>query len=356
MTPALRGARIAGIGMCVPETILTNADLEKLVETTDEWIFTRTGIRERRVASPSEATSDFAVGAGREALKVAGVDPEDVDLLVIATCTGDTGTIPATATWVQDRLGLVNAAAYDLSAACAGFCYAVDSAHQYLATGRYKNALVIGAETMTRIVDWTDRNTCVLFGDGAGAVLLQACDYGQGILSSVAGADGSGAGKLCVPGGGSRLPLTPDALAAKKQFLYMEGKEVYRFAVEIMGEAALQAVEKAGLATEQIDLFVPHQANIRIIDAAAKRMGLPPEKVFVNVDRYGNTSAASIPIALCEAYKSGRLKPGDKVVTVGFGAGLTWGANVLEWSLPVPNPNNGEEFSPVIGGQGVMSL
>ena len=333
MIPVLRGAGIAGIGMCVPEKILTNADLEKLVETSDEWIFSRTGIRERRIASESEATSDFATGAGREALASAGVAPEDVDLLLLATCTGDTGTIPATATWVQERLGLFSAAAYDLSAACAGFCYAVDSAHQYLATGRYKNVLVIGAETMTRIVDWTDRNTCVLFGDGAGAVLMQPCDYGHGILSSVAGADGRGAGKLCVPGGGSRLPLTPDALAAKQQFLYMEGKEVYRFAVERMGEASLQAIEKAGLTTHDIDLFVPHQANIRIIDAAAKRMGLPPEKVFVNVDRYGNTSAASIPIALYEAHKFGRLKPGDKVVTVGFGAGLTWGANVLEWSL-----------------------
>ena len=333
MTPVLQGAKIAGVGMCVPEKILHNTDLEKLVETSDEWIFSRTGIRERRIARPDEATSDFAVGAGREALASAGVAPEDVELVIVATCTGDTGTIPATATWAQERLGLVNAAAYDLSAACAGFCYAVDSAHQYLASGRYKNVLVIGAETMTRTVDWTDRNTCILFGDGAGAVLLERCPYGEGILASVTGADGRGASKLCIPGGGSRLPLTLETLAAKKQFLYMEGKEVYRFAVEMMGEAAVQVVEKAGLTTEQIDLFVPHQANIRIIAAAAKRMSLPPEKVFVNVDRYGNTSAASIPIALYEAHKSGRLKPGDKVVTVGFGAGLTWGANVLEWSL-----------------------
>ncbi|MGC4042518.1 MAG: beta-ketoacyl-ACP synthase III [Armatimonas sp.] len=339
MNPSLRGAGISGIGMCVPEKILTNSDLEKIVETSDEWIFSRTGIRERRVAAENESTGDFATGAAREAMAVAGLNPEDVDLLLVATCTGDTNALPATATWVQEKLGAWNAAAYDLSAACAGFAYAVDAAHQYLATGRYKNVLVIGAETMTRIVDWTDRNTCVLFGDGAGAIVMTPCEPGDGVLSSVTGADGRGACKLYVPGAGTRDPKG-------SPYLYMEGKDVYRFAVEIMGEAAVQALDKAGITPEQVDLFVPHQANIRIIEAAAKRMNLPPEKVFVNVEKYGNTSAASIPIAMYEAWKSGLLKPGDIIVSVGFGAGLTWGANVIKWgNLPAAVADSGETTS-----------
>jgi 3-oxoacyl-[acyl-carrier-protein] synthase-3 len=327
VTPTLKGACLSGIGMCVPEKVLTNADLEKMVDTSDEWIFSRTGIRERRIAAEGESTGDFAAGAAKEALQVARLAPEDVELLIVATCTGDTNALPATATWIQEKLGVKNAAAYDLSAACAGFAYAVDAAHQYLATGRYNNVLVVGAETMTRIVDWKDRNTCVLFGDGAGAVVMTPCEWPGGVLSSITGADGTGACKLYVPGAGTREPNG-------SPYLYMEGKEVYRFAVEIMGEAAIQALKKAGLTPEDVDLFVPHQANIRIIEAAAKRMNLPPEKVFVNVEKYGNTSAASIPIALYEAWHSGRLSQGDTIVTVGFGAGLTWGANVLKWTLP----------------------
>jgi 3-oxoacyl-[acyl-carrier-protein] synthase III len=324
VTRLLRGAEILGIGMCVPEKVLSNADIEKLVDTSDEWIFSRTGIRERRMVSEGESTSTFAYGAAREAMEVAGVKPEEIDLLMVATCTGDTNALPATAAWIQEKLGVWNAAAFDLSAACAGFAYALDAAHQYIATGRYNKVLVVGAETMTSIVDWTDRNTCVLFGDGAGAVVLGPCDPSEGILSSVTGADGKGAHKLCVPGAGTR---DPDG----SPYLYMEGREVYRFAVEIMGEVAIQALEKAGLTPDDVDLFVPHQANIRIIDAAAKRMNLPPEKVFVNVHKYGNTSAASIPIALYEAWREGRVQPGDILVSVGFGAGLTWGANVFKW-------------------------
>jgi 3-oxoacyl-[acyl-carrier-protein] synthase III len=343
LSRTLRGAAISGIGMCVPEKVLTNLDLEKLVDTTDEWIFSRTGIRERRIASEGESTGDFAAGAAREAMAVGGVNPEEVDLLLVATCTGDTNALPATATWIQEKLGTWNAAAFDLSAACAGFAYAVDAAHQYLATGRYEKVLVVGAETMTNIVDWTDRNTCVLFGDGAGAVVMTPCDPSDGVLSSVTGADGRGACKLYVPGAGTRDPKG-------SPYLYMEGKEVYRFAVEIMGEVAVQALEKAGLTPDEVDLFVPHQANIRIIDAAAKRMNLPPEKVFVNVEKYGNTSAASIPIALYEAWKTGRLEPGDTVVTVGFGAGLTWGANVLKWTLPAP-----DDTDPLQGTGGATS-
>lgn len=327
----LRGAVVAGIGMCVPERILTNAELESMVDTTDEWIFSRTGIRERRIAAPDQATSDFAVGAAREALASAGMDASELDLIVVATCTGDTNSIPATAAYVQDRLGLRGVPAFDIAAACSGFVYGLDVAHQFIASGRYDNVLVVGAETMSRIVDWSDRTTCVLFGDGGGAAVLRPCPVGEGILATEIGADGAGACLLYVPGGGTRLPLTAEAIAAGSQRLVMEGKKVYAFAVEIMGTASLKALARAGLTPADVDLFVPHQANIRIIRAAADRMGLPMDRVLVNVDRYGNTSAASIPIALTEAWREGRIREGSVVVTVGFGAGLTWGANVLRW-------------------------
>jgi 3-oxoacyl-(acyl-carrier-protein) synthase III len=331
-----RSARIAGIGMYAPERVLTNHDLEAMVETSDDWIVSRTGIRERRVAGPGEATSDLALPAAREALRVAGVDPADLDLIILATCTGDMNAFPATAAIVQAELGARRAAAFDIAAVCSGFAYALDVGAQFIETGRAKNVLVIGAETMSKVLDWTDRNTCVLFGDGAGAVVLQPGAAGEGILGSVLGSDGTGACLLNIPGGGSRQPLTADALAAGAGFIKMKGREVYRFAVEIMGEAAVQVLDRVGLKPEDVDLFIPHQANVRIIDAAAQRLRLPREKVFVNVDRYGNTSSASIPMALCEAWKQGRVQPGNVVVTVGFGAGLTWGANVIKWGDLTP--------------------
>ncbi len=334
---ALRPVAIAGLGMYAPERVMTNADLERLVDTSDDWIVSRTGIRERRIATDDQATSDLAIPAALDALRVAGIEATDLDLIVVATCTGDNGSFPATAAIVQERLGARKIPAFDVAAVCSGFVYALDVAAQYVATGRYGNVLVIGAETMSKIVDWTDRNTCVLFGDGAGAVVLQpGKEAGEGILGTVLGADGGGVCLLNVPAGGSRTPLTPGLIEQRQDRMLMKGKEVFRFAVEIMGQAAIEALESVGMTPDQVDLFIPHQANVRIIDAARKRLDLPGEKVFVNVDRYGNTSAASVPLALCEAWQAGRIRPGDIVVTVGFGAGLTWGANVIRWGNLVP--------------------
>ncbi len=332
MAKQLRSVGIAGLGMHVPERVLTNQDLERLVDTTDEWIMTRTGIRERRIAGPHEATSDLALPASVEALRSARVAPEtDLDLIIVATCTGDMQAFPATASLLQDRLGARRAAAFDVAAVCSGFVYALEVGAQFVATGTYENVLVVGAETMSKVLDWSDRGTCILFGDGAGAAVLRACPEGEGLLGSILGSDGAGACLLNVPAGGSRLPLTPALIEQKQQYMMMKGREVFRFAVEIMGEAALQSLEKVGMTPRDVDLFIPHQANVRIIDAAARRLDLPPDKVFVNVDRYGNTSAASIPMALYEAWRGGRIRPGDVVVTVGFGAGLSWGANVIRW-------------------------
>lgn len=336
MARTLRGAAIAGLGMYAPSRVMTNQDIEKLVDTSDEWIFSRTGIRERRIAAPDEAASDLALPAALDALAVAKLDPADIDLIVLATSTGDMGTFPATATLLQDRLGSKAAAAFDVAAVCSGFVYALDVAAQYIQTGRYENVLVVGTEVMSKVLDWQDRNTCVLFGDGAGAVVLKPCEDGEGILGTVLGSDGSGACLLNIPAGGSRQPLTPALIEQRQQYVMMKGREVFRFAVEIMGEAAVQALDSVGLTPADVDLFIPHQANVRIIDAAAKRLDLPREKVYVNVDRFGNTSAASVPLALCEAWKAGRVKPGDLLVTVGFGAGLTWGANVIRWGNVLP--------------------
>ncbi|MBC8101213.1 MAG: ketoacyl-ACP synthase III [Cytophagales bacterium] len=337
-TRTLRRATITGLGMYVPERILTNRELETLVETSDQWIVDRTGIRERRIASEDQATSDLAIPAAQEALRVANLSATDLDLIIVATCTGDMGSFPATAAIVQDRLEAKQAAAFDVVAVCSGFVYALDVAAQYIETGRYSNVLVIGAEIMSRLLDWTDRNTCVLFGDGAGAVVVQAAEEAadEGILGSILGTDGSGVWLLNVPSGGTRSPLTPDRIADRQQYMTMRGKEVYRFAVEIMGEAAVQALGAVGLQPSDVDLFIPHQANTRIITAAAKRLDLPMEKVFVNVDRYGNTSAASVPLAMVEAWKMGKIQPGNLLVTVGFGAGLTWGANVIRWGNVTP--------------------
>lgn len=323
-------AGIVGLGVGIPEQVLTNHDLEQRVDTSDEWIVTRTGIRERRVAPPSVATSDLAAQAAMQALQNAGRRPEDVDLIVVATATPDMPW-PSTACLVQAKIGASRAAAFDLNAVCSGFVYALWIATQAVETGAYRCVLVIGADILSRQVNWEDRATCVLFGDGAGAVVLAPVEEPFGVLSGVLGADGTGAPLLNVPAGGTREPLSPEAIAQKRHTIQMRGREVFKFAVTIMGEASLQALEKAGIPPEEVALFIPHQANIRIIQAAAERLNLPMERVFVNVDRYGNTSAASIPIALYEAWASGRVHRGDIVVVVGFGAGLTWGSCVIRW-------------------------
>ena len=321
---------ILGVGRYSPERRLTNRDLEQMVDTSDEWIVTRTGIRERRIAAPHEATSDLAYEAAVRALNAAGVAAEDVDLIIVATITPDM-FFPSTACLVQDRLGARNAAAFDVSAACSGFIYALASASGMIATGLYRNALVIGAECLSRVTDYSDRNTCILFGDGAGAAVLGPVPEGRGFRSFVLGADGSGGELLNIPAGGSRTPPTADTVARHMHFMKMNGREVFKFAVRVIGTATEEALHKAGLTKEDIDLLVPHQANIRIIQSALERFGLPEEKCVVNVDRYGNMSAASIPVALAEAVEEGRVREGDRLVLVGFGGGLTWGASVLIW-------------------------
>lgn len=323
-------AGISGLGIYVPEQVLTNFDLEQMVDTSDAWIRERTGIRERRIAAREEATSDLGLRAAREALQEAGVAPEEVDLIIVATATPDM-LFPATACIIQNGLGAARAAAFDLAAGCSGFLYGLAVAAQFIANGTYRNVLVVGAEAMSRIVNWEDRTTCVLFGDGAGAALLQPVAPPRGILSVYLRADGSGGELLKLPAGGARLPASPETVRAGLHYVHMNGREVFKFAVRSMEEAALEALKRAGITPGELGCFIPHQANIRIIDAVAKRLNLPPEKVFVNVERYGNTSAASIPIALYEAVKSGKVKPGEAVLLVAFGAGLTWGGIVLRY-------------------------
>lgn len=314
----------------MPEKILTNSDLEKMVETNDEWIVSRTGIRERHIAAPHEATSDLAYEAAVRTLDSAGIKAEDLELIIVATVTPDS-TVPSTACILQDKLGAKGAAAFDLSAACSGFVYSLATATGFIQNGMYNNALVIGADTLSRITDYSDRNTCVLFGDGAGAVIIGEVPEGRGFLSFDLGAEGSGGSLLNIEAGGSRLPASHQTIEDKKHFLYMNGREVFKFAVRVMGTATERVLTKAGLGKENIDLFVPHQANIRIIQSAMQRLDLPPEKCVINVDKYANTSAASIPLALVEAAEEGRIKEGDAVLMVGFGGGLTWGASVLIW-------------------------
>ncbi|MBP2001163.1 3-oxoacyl-[acyl-carrier-protein] synthase-3 [Paenibacillus shirakamiensis] len=326
----LRSVGIVGTGMYVPEKILTNADLEKIVDTNDEWIVSRTGIRERHIAAPEQATSDLAYEAAVRALKSAGLEAHELDLIIIATVTPDTA-FPSTACILQEKLGAKKAAAFDLSAACSGFVYSLATATNFIKTGMYNNALVIGADTLSRITDYTDRNTCVLFGDGAGAVILGEVPEGRGFQSFDLGAEGSGADLLKLEAGGSRLPASADTVENGKHFMYMNGREVFKFAVRVMGTATDDVLRKAGITKEDVDLFVPHQANIRIIQSAMNRLDLPEEKCVINVDRYANTSAASIPLALVEAAEQGRMKEGDTVLLVGFGGGLTWGASVLVW-------------------------
>lgn len=326
----MRSVGILGLGSYVPEKTLTNFDLEKMVDTSDEWITERTGIKQRHIAADDEATSDMSLKAAEKALADAGVAPEEIDLIIVATASPD-HAFPSTACLIQDRIGAKNAAAFDLSAGCSGFVYSLGVASQMVKSGLYNKALIIGAETLSRIMNWKDRNTCVLFGDGAGAAVIGVVEDGFGVLGIDLGSDGSGGKYLFQPAGGSRKPASEETVANHEHTIHMNGPEVFKFAIQIMGKTAKRALAKAGMKPEEIDLLVPHQANMRIITSAAKRLKAPMEKVWVNVDKYANTSAASIPIALCEAQQAGALKKGDNVLLVGFGAGLTWAAIVLKW-------------------------
>lgn len=323
-------AGITGIGSYVPEKVMTNFDFEKIVDTTDEWIRTRTGIEQRHFASENEATSDLALKAAERAIQSAGIDPKDLDLIICATVTPDF-VFPATACLIQDKLGAKHAAAFDMEAGCSGFVYSLSIATQFIQTGFYKKILVIGAETLSKIMNLKDRSTCVLFGDGAGAAVVEAVEEG-GILGIHLGSDGAGGVYLDLPAGGSRRPASVVSVEEDAHYIRMDGNNVYRFAVKIMGTAALEALKNAGLQPEDVDFLVPHQANTRIIDAAAKRLNLSPDKVYINLPMYGNTSSASIPLALDEAYRLGKFKKGDNIVLVGFGAGLTWASVVLQWT------------------------
>lgn len=326
-------AHITGWGMSVPEKVLTNEDLAKMVDTTDQWIRDRTGIRERHIASPEQSTATLAVEAAQQALEVANLKPSELDLVIVSTSSPE-HIFPPTACLVQDQLGAVKAGAFDLLAACTGFIYAVNIASQAIRSGSAKNILVIGAETLSRFTNWQDRNTCILFGDGAGAFVLQASETPGGVLSTVLRSDGSGADLLSLPAGGSFMPASHETVNNDQHFIHMNGREVFRFATRVMSQATREVVEAANLKLDDVNLIIPHQANLRIIDSAARSLEIPLERFLVNVERYGNTSTASIPIATCEAFQQGRLKPGDNVVFVGFGAGLTWGAALLQWSGP----------------------
>ncbi|MGI6037474.1 MAG: beta-ketoacyl-ACP synthase III [Limnochordia bacterium] len=324
-------AVILGTGRAVPDGILTNQDLEQMVDTSDEWIRTRTGIRQRYIADAQTATSDLATIAAQRALDDAGVTPEELDLILVATISPDL-PFPATACLVQHNIGAVNAAAFDLSAGCSGFVYALDMAFQGIRAGNYRRILVIGADCLSKLTNFQDRSTCILFGDGAGACVVGAQGEGMGIIASSLGADGSGVDKLWIRAGGTRHPASPETVAAGWHFIEMAGHDVFKFAVRIMVESSREVLAKANMEPQDIAFFIPHQANIRIIEAAAHRLKLKPHQVYVNVERYGNTSAASIGIALDELARSGQLKRGQKLLLVGFGAGLTWGSLILQWS------------------------
>jgi 3-oxoacyl-[acyl-carrier-protein] synthase-3 len=321
-------AGIIGTGSYLPEKILTNKDLEKIVDTSDEWIRSRTGIEERRIVDSNTSASDLGVEAATKAIEDAGILAEDIDLIIVATLTPDY-TFPSTACVIQHKLGATKAAAFDLSAACSGFIYGIATGAQFIKSGLYKYVLVIGTETITKILDWEDRSTCVLFGDGAGAAVLGPVEATKGFKSFILGSDGSGGDLLNQPSSGSKFPITIDSIANKDNTLKMSGSEVFKFAVRIMDQASQQAIDMAELSIEDIDFFVPHQANVRIIEPAMKRLGLGMDKVYLNLNKYGNMSSASIPVALDEAIKSGAVKKGDTVLLVGFGAGLTWGSTVI---------------------------
>ena len=342
-------AHITGWGMYVPKKVLTNDDLSKMVDTNDQWIRERTGIRERHIAAPGHTSSYLGVKAATEALKVANIAPSDLDMIICATSTPDF-LFPSTASIIQDKLGASKAGAFDLLAACTGFVYALNMGAQLIRSGSIKNVLVVGAETYSRYINWSDRSTCILFGDGAGAFVLQASDIPGGVLQSVLHSDGSGANLLSIPGGGSAHPTSELTVHAAMHYVHMNGSEVFRFATRVMAQATTEVTKASGWKVEDLSLIVPHQANYRIIDSAARSLKLPIERFMINVDRYGNTSAASIPIAAVEAVQAGRLKPGNKVVFVGFGGGLTWGAVSAEWSgalLPADHGLRSEWYEPL---------
>lgn len=323
-------ARIIGTGSYLPDRVLTNFDLEKMVDTSNDWIVTRTGIEERRIAADEQSTSDLATIAAQRALDMAGVAAEDIDLIVMGTITGDYPW-PATACIVQSNLGAKNAYAYDLSAACSGFLYALSSANDFLMSGRGKRALVIGAETLSRIIDWEDRNTCVLFGDGAGAVVLEAQEGDAGVLSCHLHSDGSYLELLYQPGFGAKIPPSQKAFDDRSSYLKMQGNEVFKVAVRSLTEVSKEALAANGVTSSEISQFIPHQANLRILEATAKRLKLTDEQTFVNVNKYGNTSGATIPIAIDEAYRNGLLKEGDLILSAAFGGGFTWASTLIRW-------------------------
>ena len=326
----MRGAEITGWGMAVPETVLSNAQLESMVETSDEWIVSRSGIRERRVLGPGQKTSDLALEAGRKALSCAGVDPEDLDLVILCTATPDR-PVPGSSHRIQAEIGARHAGAFDMNAGCAGFVYGLSLASTMVQAEAAQNVLLIGADSLSRITNYADRGTCVLFGDAAGAVVLQPGDPDVGLLGFKLGSAGEHLEVLTVPAGGSEEPASAETVAARRHYIYMEGQEVFRRAVVGMGEVTEQALTAAGVKPEDVDLVIPHQANARIIDATVKRMGISPEKVVVNIHRYGNTSAATIPVALCEVVDEGRVKPGALIAVCAFGAGLAWAAGAIRW-------------------------
>ena len=325
-----RTVSIIGTGSYLPEKVLSNQDLEKLVETSDEWIVTRTGIRERRIAAADENTSDLAAKAAEQALENAGITAEEIDLILVATVTADM-FFPSTACFVQAKIGAKNAACFDISAACSGFLYAIEIAQQFITSHTYDTILVIGADKLSSIIDWTDRNTCVLFGDGAGAAVLRHRGGGHGVISTFMASDGGLSDILHIPGGGSRFPITKENADSRLNCIKMNGKETYKHAVNSMLDAAHKVLAEANLDTEDLACVIPHQANLRIIEAIADRMNLPLERFVVNLDRYGNTSAAAVAIALDEANRTGRMKVGDYVLLVVFGGGLTWASSVIQW-------------------------
>lgn len=329
-------AHITGWGMAAPEPVLTNDDLSKMVDTNDAWIRERTGIRERRIAGENEFPSTLGVEASIKALTVANLRPTDLDLIICTTSSPEY-IFPATACLIQDQIGASKAGAFDLLAACSGFIYALNMGAQAIRSGSIKSALIVGSETLSRFINWKDRNTCILFGDGAGAFVLQASDKPGGVLSAVMHSDGSGGDLLTLQGGGSRYPASESTIHDGRHYIQMDGKEVFRFATRVMASATQEALACAGLTIDQVQWIIPHQANIRIIEAAARGLKLPMDRFIVNLERYGNTSTASIPIAMVESLEKGQIKPGDKLVMVGFGAGLTWGALAAEWTGPIPS-------------------
>ncbi len=334
-----RYAHICGWGTAVPNNILTNAELSKMVDTTDEWIMNRTGIKQRYIANDKETTASLGVKAAKSALDTANISPNDLDLIIVATSTPE-HHFPSTASLIQDKLGARKAGAFDMGAACTGFVYALTVAGQIIQSGSMNTVLIIGSETLSKIVNWEDRSTCVLFGDGAGAFVLQGSKVPGGILTSVLRSDGSGGDLLKVPAGGSAMPACYDSLRDNLHTITMNGREVFRFATRVMADACREVVSEAGLTMDDIDFIVPHQANVRIIEAAARNLGLPLDMFIMNMDRYGNTSAASIPLALCEAVSDNRIKPSNNLIFVAFGGGLTWGATLVTWDVTKTTSQN----------------